>query len=268
MNGRLLRALCAVFVGLICLISLVVLLPHSTQAQGGVRLFLPLVVTGSATPEPEPEPEPEPDPDPVPGGEVRTGEGTFYAATGAGNCAFDATPDNLMVAAMNHTDYDTARMCGAFVEVTGPLDTIVVRIVDRCPECAPGDIDLSREAFALIANPADGRVPISWRIVSPNLEGPIVYHFKDGSNQWWTAVQIRNHRNPVAAFEYMDENGQFKALPRAMYNYFEEPSGMGLGPYTFRVTDIYGNTLTDSNIPLGNNVSVNGSQQFPPPSGQ
>jgi expansin (peptidoglycan-binding protein) len=40
---------------------------------------------------------------------------------------------------------------------------------------------------------------------------------------------------------------------------------MGTGPYTFRVTDIYGHTLTDSDIPLLDNDSVSGSQQFPAP---
>jgi expansin (peptidoglycan-binding protein) len=245
---------------LLGMFSLVALLPHPIQAQVGTRIFLPLLLTGSTTT--------DPDPDPDPGGDLRTGEGTFYAATGAGNCSFDATPDNLMVAAMNQTDYANSQMCGAFVQIIGPIGEVVVRIVDRCPECAPGDIDLSREAFALIADPVDGRVPISWRIVSPDLAGPIVYHFKDGSNQWWTAVQIRNHRNPIATFEYLDENDQFQAVSRETYNYFVDTSGMGPGPYTFRVTDIYGHTLTDSGIPLLDNDSVSGSQQFPAPSAQ
>jgi expansin (peptidoglycan-binding protein) len=256
-NVYLLRYSSALIVCLLCLLGLAALLPHPTQAQQGGSVFLPLLVKGSATT--------EPDPGPVPGGDLRTGEGTYYAATGAGNCSFAATPDNLMVAAMNHTDYANAQMCGAFVQVEGPRGEVVVRIVDRCPECAPGDIDLSREAFALIADPVDGRVPISWRIVSPELAGPIVYHFKDGSNQWWTAVQIRNHRNPIATFEYMDAGGQFQAVPREMYNYFVNPSGMGPGPYTFRVTDIYGHTLTDSGIPLLDNAPASGGQQFPAP---
>jgi expansin (peptidoglycan-binding protein) len=259
MNTRLCLRSSALAAWLLCLVIAVTLLPHPARAQsdGTFQLFLPLLMQNS-TPT-------DPDPDPVPGGDVQTGEGTFYAATGAGNCSFDASPDNLMVAAMNNTDYANAQMCGAYIEITGPLGVVVVRIVDRCPECAPGDVDLSREAFALIANPADGRVPISWRIISPELGGPIVYHFKDGSNRWWTAVQIRNHRNPIATFEYLDDNGQFQDVPRELYNYFVDASGMGPGPYTFRVTDIYGHTLTDSGIPLLDNASASGSQQFPAP---
>lgn len=201
----------------------------------------------------------------IPFGEVHTGEGTYYDATGAGNCSFDASPDNLMVAAMNHTDYDNAALCGAYVQVTGPKGVVVVRIVDRCPECPAGDVDLSQEAFALIADLAAGRVPISWRLVSPPLQGPIVYHFKDGSNQWWTAVQIRNHRNPIARFEYLSSGGGFKEAPRTDYNYFVEPNGMGPGPYTFRVTDVFGYTIVDSGVGHVENGEVAGSAQFPAP---
>jgi len=39
---------------------------------------------------------------------------------------------------------------------------------------------------------------------------------------------------------------------------------MGPGPYTFRVTDSYGNVLMDSGIPHIENGTVNGSNQFPP----
>ncbi|MCU0490401.1 MAG: hypothetical protein MUD01_02240 [Chloroflexaceae bacterium] len=237
------------------------------------RVFLPLVQQvatvptpppPSATPVPSPRPNPSPQPTPpAPSGEVRTGRGTFYAATGDGNCMFGPSPNDLMVAAMNQIDYANSAICGAFVEITGPRGVVTVRITDRCPECPKGDIDLSREAFARIADPVQGIVPISWRIVSTDISGPIAYRFKDGSNQWWTAVQIRNHRNPIAKFEYQLPNGQFREVPRFEYNHFVAEQGMGPGPYTFRVTDIYGNVLSDSNIPLRAEAQFNGAGQFP-----
>jgi expansin len=123
---------------------------------------------------------------------------------------------------------------------------------------------LSQEAFARIANLSAGRVPITWRIVSPALNGPIVYRFKEGSSQWWTAVQIRNHRNPVWSVEYRTATGAFKPAVRQNYNYFVEASGMGVGPFTFRVTDIYGHTIVDNGIALVVGGEVAGSAQFPP----
>lgn len=191
------------------------------------------------------------------------GEGTWYTADGTGNCGFPASPGNLMVAAMNNTDYGNSWACGAYVNIIGPNGSVTVRIVDRCPECQPGDIDLSQEAFAKIAALSAGRVPIRWRILSPALSGPIVYHFKDGSSQWWTAIQIRNHRNPIFSIEYQRSDGSWKVLERALYNYFIESSGTGPGPLRLRVTDIYGNQISDSNVPILDNADHPGGMQFP-----
>jgi expansin (peptidoglycan-binding protein) len=195
---------------------------------------------------------------------IHQGIATYYDATGSGACLFDPSPEDLMVAAMNAEEYDNAAACGAYVHVSGPNGAVTVRIVDLCPECRAGHIDLSREAFGRIADLPQGRVPISWQVISPDVSGPIAYHFKDGSNQWWTAVQIRNHRNPITKLEYL-AGGQWKTVPRTSYNYFVQTDpGMGPGPYDFRVTDLYGNVLTDSGIPHLENGTVNGSGQFPP----
>ncbi|HTP10017.1 MAG TPA: expansin EXLX1 family cellulose-binding protein [Anaerolineae bacterium] len=195
---------------------------------------------------------------------LHTGIATYYDATGAGACSFDPSPNDLMVAAMNNDEYNNAAYCGAYVQVNGPKGSVVVRIVDLCPECHAGHLDLSREAFAAIADLPLGVVSITWRVVSPVIAGPIAYHFKDGSNQWWTAVQIRNHRNPIAKFEYWN-GSQWVTVPRVSYNYFVQTNpGMGVGPYKFRVTDLYSNTLTDSGIPFIENGTINGAAQFPP----
>jgi len=195
---------------------------------------------------------------------IHQGIATYYDATGAGACLFDPSPNDLMVAAMNAEEYNNAAYCGAYLKVTGAKGTAIVRIVDLCPECKAGHLDLSPEAFAQIDDLYKGRVSITWQVVSPELNGPIAYHFKDGSNQWWTAVQIRNHRNPIAKLEY--HNGsQWVSVPRTEYNYFVQTNpGMGPGPYSFRVTDSYGNVLTDSGIPHIENGTVSGSGQFPP----
>ena len=62
----------------------------------------------------------------------------------AGACSFDPSPDDLLVAAMNGAEYDNAAWCGAYVHVTGPKGAVTVRIVDLCPGCKAGDLDLSR----------------------------------------------------------------------------------------------------------------------------
>ncbi len=193
----------------------------------------------------------------------RSGEATYYDfADGSGNCGFPATPDDLMVAAMNNADYAASAVCGSCVRIDGPSGSVDVRIVDRCPECPQGDIDLSPEAFERIAALERGRVPISWTHISCPVDGNLVYHFKDGSNPWWTAVQIRNHRNAIATFEF-EQDGAFVEVPRVDYNYFVQDSGMGDGPFTFRVTDVLGNVVEDSDVPLLDDADAPGGDQFP-----
>lgn len=227
--------------------ALLNLTPASGQGVDGYSIWLPVVYKA-----------------PAPTNPVHEGIATYYDATGDGACMFGPSPGDLRVAAMNAEEYNTAAVCGAYVHVRGPKGEVTIRIVDLCPECRAGHLDLSREAFALIADLPQGRVDISWQVVSPELAGPIAYHFKDGSNQWWTAVQVRNHRNPIAKLEYLNEGGEWEAVERTAYNYFVQTNpGMGPGPYTFRVTDSYGNVLTDSGIPHTENGTIQGAGQFP-----
>src|SRR4029450_1297913 len=70
---------------------------------------------------------------------TRSGQATYYDADGGGNCSFDPSPSDLMGGAMNQTDYYNSLTCGAYVQVNGPKGAIVIRIVDRCPECPVGN---------------------------------------------------------------------------------------------------------------------------------
>jgi len=197
---------------------------------------------------------------------LQQGIATYYDADGSGACLFGPSPKDLMVAAMNADEYGNSTACGAYIRVTGPKGAVIVRIADLCPECRAGHLDLSREAFGLIADMAQGRVPITWQVLSPDLAGPIAYHFKNGSNQWWTAVQVRNHRNPVARLEYLTTDGHWQSVPRTAYNYFVQTRpAMGPGPYTFRVTDIFGSVLVDHSVLHRESGTVDGAGQFPPP---
>jgi expansin (peptidoglycan-binding protein) len=89
--------------------------------------------------------------------------------------------------------------------------------------------------------------------------------FKPTSTKWWAEVQVRNHRYPIKTLEYLDKStGKYKSLARKSYNYFAAPNGMGEGPYTFRVTDIYGRQLIDENIAINTNEKeIKGKANFP-----
>lgn len=193
-----------------------------------------------------------------------SGNATYYDfADGSGNCSFDATPNDLMIGAMNQLDYANSAVCGACAHVSGPNGEINIRIVDQCPGCPDNHIDLSPEAFSKIADISAGIVPITWNYAPCEISGPIVYHWKEGSNPFWTAVQIRNHRYAIAKVEYKGSDGNYHAMNRESYNYFIEVSGLGEGPYTMRVTDIYGQVLDDTGIVFIEAGDSQGQGQFP-----
>ncbi len=193
---------------------------------------------------------------------AESGEGTYYAADGTGNCSFDPPSGPLLVAAMNDPDYANAAWCGGCLEVTGPDGMVVVTVVDRCPECARGDLDLSPDAFARLAPLSAGRVPITWHAVACPVTGPIGYRFKEGSNPYWTAIQVRNHRYPIAQLEARDDAGVWHALPREPYNYFVDTRGLGPGPYALRVTDDRGHVVEDDAVPFAEATEVRGAAQL------
>lgn len=195
-------------------------------------------------------------------GERRSGEATYYAATGAGACMFDASPNDLMVAAINAPDWAGSNWCGACARVDGPMGTITVRIVDLCPECKSGDLDLSPDAFEQIAPLEHGRVGIDWTFVSCDVSGPVRYRYKDGTNPWWTAVQVLNHALPIISLEWSSDGSSFRPAPRQDYNYFLDASGFGENPVTVRITAIDGQTLTDSLPGPAELLVVDGDAQF------
>lgn len=196
--------------------------------------------------------------------ELKEGIATFYDATGAGNCSFDATPNDLDVAALDANGYAGSAACGACVKVKGPDGEVTVRIVDSCPGCDANHIDLSRSAFAKIAEPSRGRVPVSFQTVACGVPGNMAFHFKDGSSKWWTAIQVRNHRLPVAKVEYQ-KGSAFVEMKREPYNFFVEPSGVGDQPngLVLRVTAADGQVVEEK-LPgeIPSNATVSGTTNF------
>ncbi|MFI5625496.1 expansin EXLX1 family cellulose-binding protein [Nocardioides sp. NPDC051685] len=185
----------------------------------------------------------------------------YEAGDGNGACLYGPS-DDLMVAAMNHTDYETAKACGAYVRVRAANGaSVTVRIVNECPlPCAPGQIDLSQQAFARLADLSVGRLPITWKLLSPSKAGAISIRYKTGSSPYWCGIQVIGHRNPVAALDVRTANG-WRKLHRTDYNYFLAPDGNGCSR-AIRVTDIYGERLTIRGIAIEPDVAQPTGVQF------
>ncbi|PWA87839.1 barwin-related endoglucanase [Artemisia annua] len=102
------------------------------------------------------------------------GQATFYTPPYTPSACFGNQDQGNMIVAVNSGLYANGAACGTRYSVTCTGGTnagvpqpctgnsVDVTIVDLCPGCASNQIDLSQEAFAVIANTDAGRINIEY----------------------------------------------------------------------------------------------------------
>jgi expansin (peptidoglycan-binding protein) len=171
------------------------------------------------------------------------------ASARGGDCSLSGALLGDLVAAVSADEYAGSAACGAYLDVTGPGGTVRVQVVDECLSCEPGELDLSRAAFARIAGPERGVVHVSYHTVhNPEVPRPVAFRLKKGSSSRWLAIQAVDHGNPLRRLEIL-KDGRWRALSRDSDNYWVA-HGIGDGPYTVRITDVYGQRLIATGIDL------------------
>jgi expansin (peptidoglycan-binding protein) len=169
---------------------------------------------------------------------------TVYTTYVQGACSFPSV--GTLYTAVGPGLYAGAAGCGTCLEVTGPKGTVMVPVVDLCPDCGANDVDLSPDAFAVIAEPAMGPVAVSWKKVPCPEAGPVRFHVFDGANAWYVPVVVLDHRWPIDRVE-LRPTGASAWLPtqRQSDNVFVRD---GDGPYPtpvdVRTTDVFGHAVT------------------------
>jgi expansin (peptidoglycan-binding protein) len=180
-----------------------------------------------------------------PAGVTTSGQATFFDG-GVGNCSYPSLPADDLYVALGPDEYSDAAACGGYLNVTGPSGSVRVKIVDQCPECEAGHIDLSREAFSRIADPEAGLVPVTYSAAAnPAVPGKLSVRVKEGSSEFWLAILIDNHGNPLTKVEVDGTE-----LTRTSFNYWVAEGGLGGGPFSVRVTDNAGRTATIPDVTL------------------
>ncbi len=175
---------------------------------------------------------------------------TFYGpARPGGACLTLTVPKNLYTAAVDPTHFDNGRACGSYVQVTGAKGSILVKIDNLCPECMPGQLDLSTEAFAAIDAPVKGKVAITYRtILNPAIPDELMLQVKTGSSQWWLGLLVDNTGNALESVEISDRGAEFRPLSRQSWGWTQ--TNPGTGPFQVRLTDVTGQSVTVSDITL------------------
>jgi expansin len=181
---------------------------------------------------------------------TRAQTATYYAGRGPGNCSYPSPPADRLYAALSPPEYRSAAACGGYLQVKGPDGSVRVKVIDQCPGCAAGHVDLSESAFARLAPLPDGLIDVTYTHLSdPPLPGPVSIEVKQGSSRYWLALLADNTGNPLASVQ-VETSAGWRSLARASYNYWIAPSGSGPGPFTVRLTDTQGHQVTVPGIAL------------------
>ena len=184
-------------------------------------------------------------------------EATHYelAAGGMGNCSYPSPPAGQLYVALSPSEYGGSAACGSYLQVTGPDGSVTAEVVDQCPQCQAGHIDLSEQAFARIAPLSAGLVPVSYRtIADPPLPAPLSMLVKTGSSAYYLALLAINNGNPLAGVAVRQGSGGWQQLARTTYGYWLASSGAGPGPFTVRLTDTLGHQATVNGITISPGV--------------
>jgi len=156
---------------------------------------------------------------------------------------------------------------------------IQAMVVDLCPvqgneQWCSGDMthfDLGGStAFAQLEPPVTGVKEITFQwLPTPVGNTPVKLRLKDGVNAYWVAIEVINHRYPVAKLEIKDpQSGAWIAGNRTrpgMYNYWQfDFTGNGLkAPFQIRITDQYGQVIEETGPIVQEKYMWTGINQFP-----
>lgn len=142
---------------------------------------------------------------------------------------------------------------------------VTVLLVDRCYECAHGDIDFSNPAFLEMTGHAPHRLNIEWDFVPCPSHllgggGNVEFYLKDGINPYWVAVQPRNALQKVVSVTI---NGQPTTLLQGSYFYVWSFSGGAVpSTLTIRATAENGEVIEGYTAHIAEKTVIKTGQQF------
>jgi expansin len=159
------------------------------------------------------------------------GHAVFYdPGRAAGSCGLGPFAAGGWYASLPPRSYASGQACGSYLDVYGPAGTVRAEVVDVCTDCAAGTVNLSRAAFARIADPRRGAVVVSYRpAVDPPLPGPLMLRIA-AARPGRLAVQVINHGNRLSSVAASRPGGGWLRLAPDADGYWTGPLRPGRRP--------------------------------------
>ncbi|TMW59200.1 hypothetical protein Poli38472_007345 [Pythium oligandrum] len=202
-----------------------------------------------------------------------SGDGTQYTLTDPnnGNCNFMAFPEEARTkyAALNTPQFKSTANCGRCAQVSCVDDKCqgakkqseIVYIMDQCPGCAHGDLDLSPDVFESITGHQNDRVTIQWKFVDCPIQSNMQFCLKSGSNPFWTAVQPTNF---VSGVKSLQVNGKVTKMVDSAFYFLLDGNSVDqadLGSLQITVESVNGEKIKQT-VSLADGGCVKASAQF------
>lgn len=207
----------------------------------------------------------------------QVGEATYFQESLLGNCTISPTlpawGDNLTfhvaLSAPQYASGDQSGGCGVCLQATylgtgsgatPPPNSFTALVVDQCPECNAGDLDLADDN-------GDGRWDVNWQAIDCPVGNSKLAYLLQGSNSFYIKVGVRNHRIAVQAVQLKSQlAGTYQTATRTSDNFFT-CSGCPVPheyPMPIRILGVNGEVINDLIPSLNNDVLQTGlnSEQF------
>ncbi len=163
-----------------------------------------------------------------------------------GSCSLGPFPPSGRYVSLPPERFGHSAACGSYVTVQGPRGQVRAEVVDLCPGCAANMINLSRAAFAVIADPGPGSARVRyWPLDNPPLPGPLILHLSQ-TRAGRMAIQVRRHGNPLAAVAVAAAGPPVPAWRGFTLNgngIWVAAGHLGPGPVNIRITDTRGHQV-------------------------
>jgi expansin (peptidoglycan-binding protein) len=181
------------------------------------------------------------------------GQAYYYnPGGGVGSCSFGPLPADGLYVSLAAAQYAGGASCGSYLDVSGPDGHVQAEVVDLCPGCTDGGLDLSEAAFSRVAAVASGSAEVSYRLVrDPQPAAPLELRIASSASADWLALQVIDNGNPLSSVAIAPA-GTYNGRPLALTSddYWAAPAGAGPGPFKVRITDVFGNRVVARGIRL------------------
>ncbi|MFO0554162.1 MAG: hypothetical protein U0271_37625 [Polyangiaceae bacterium] len=141
-------------------------------------------------------------------------------------------------------------LCDACALVTTRLGKqVLVHVVTTGVSNAPGDMDMSPDAYDLIheddpqGTPENPR-PMNWQLARCPENGNILLQFQTGANPYWTSLWVRNARMPFDHVAVRSTNhADWFSLRRETDGTLNDDGGFGEGAFDLQFVSVDGQTI-------------------------